>query len=145
MNVESDADRIAISIDGTTHELPRDVASQLAEDIGDAMASREEFFRTAGEHRADGSYVVSRRGADSSGNAKVFDSFDRLKRLYERMPEQFDAEAIGRTGITGSRRHMILRHFAEHPAFDCRTVSRNPLRIEKESQPTTSEEGVLAD
>jgi hypothetical protein len=109
------------------------------------MASREEFFRTAGEYRADGTYVVSRRGADSSGNAKVFDSFERLKRLYERLPEEFDAEAVGRTGITGSRRHMILRHFAEHPAFECETVSQNPLRIRKETADMTAEEVVIAD
>jgi hypothetical protein len=145
VNVESGAECIAISIDGTTHELPRDVASQLADDIGDAMATREEFFRTAGEHRADGSYVVSRRGADSSGNEKVFDSFERLQRLYERLPEEFDAEAVGRTGITGSRRHMILRHFAEHPAFDCETVSRNPLRIRKETTEAMAEEAAVAD
>jgi hypothetical protein len=145
VHVRSDADRIAISIDGTTHELSREAASRLADAIGDAMASRREFFRTAGEHRADGSYVVSRRGADSSGNEKVFESFERLERLYERMPEEFDAEAVGRTGITGSRRHMILRHFAEHPAFDCETVSRNPLRIEKKATEAMAGEAVIAD
>lgn len=75
--------------------------------------------------------MVSRRGADSAGNEKVFDSFRRLERLYERLPGTFDADDVGRTGITGSRRHMVVRHFAEHPAFDCGTVSRNPLRVSK--------------
>ncbi|ELZ91386.1 hypothetical protein C440_13769 [Haloferax mucosum ATCC BAA-1512] len=28
---------------------------------------------------------------------------------------------------------MIIRHFGEHPAFDCRIASRNPLAGEKES------------
>lgn len=117
--------------------MSRTAASRLADAIDEELESREEFFRTAGEYRADGSYVVSRRGADSAGNEKVFDSFDRLERLYERLPEEFDANDVGRTGITGSRRHMVIRHFAEHPAFDCRTVSRNPLRVRKEDEPPT--------
>jgi hypothetical protein len=115
--------------------LSRAEASQLAEAIGDALESREEFFRTAGEYRADGSYVVSRRAADSAGNEKVFDSFDRLARLFERLPDEFDADDVGRTGITGSRRHMVVRHLAEHPSFDCETVSRNPLRVRKGNEP----------
>ncbi|KTG11702.1 DUF7528 family protein, partial [Haloferax profundi] len=108
---------------------------------------KREFFRTAGEYRQDGSYVVSRRGADSTGNAKVFASFEELRRLYKRLPETFDADDVGRTGITGSRRHMIIRHLGEHPAFDCRIASRNPLTGEKQS--TTADDRkeveVLAD
>jgi hypothetical protein len=118
-------------VNGTTHELSRETADRLADELGEALRAREEFLRTAGQYRTDGAYVVSRRGADSAGNEKVFDSFDALERLYERLPATFDAEAVGRTGITGSRRHMVVRHFAEHPTFDCRTVSRNPLRVEK--------------
>ena len=118
--------------------MSRAEASQLAEAIGDALESREEFFRTAGEYRADGSYVVSRRAADSAGNEKVFESFDRLERLFERLPGEFDADDVGRTGITGSRRHMVVRHLAEHPAFDCRTVSRKPLRVRKEGEAEAS-------
>ena len=112
--------------------------------MGEALVSREEFLRTAGEHRPDGSYVVSRRGADSAGNEKVFDSFRRLERLYERLPGTFDADDIGRTGITGSRRHMVVRHLAEHPAFECGTVSRSPLRVSKAGDGGTKE-GATAD
>ena len=143
-----------MTLAGTSHELSRAAASRLAEAVEDALTAREEFLRTAGEHRADGAYVVARRGADSAGNEKVFDSFERLERLYERLPAAFDAEAVGRTGITGSRRHMVVRHLAEHPAFDCRTVSRNPLVVRKDegeeadaAAPTSEEreEGVPAD
>lgn len=86
---------------------------------------------TTGEHREDGSYVVARRGADSAGHRKVFDSFDRVERLYRRLPAEFTAEEIGRTGLTGGRRHMLLRHVVEHPAFDCELVSRQPLTVRK--------------
>ncbi len=77
--------------------------------------------------------MVERRGAESAGNRKVFDSFRRLERLYDRLPGRFTAEAVGRTGITGSRRHMLVRHVAEHPAFACRIETRNPLTVIKES------------
>jgi len=82
---------------------------------------------------------VSRRGADSSGNAKVFRDFTAIERLYERLPEAFGAEDVGRTGITGSRRHMLVRHFAEHPAFDCSITSRSPLTVEKARTETGAE------
>lgn len=95
------------------------------------MTDRTEFFRTAGEHREDGSYVVSRRGADSAGHRKVFESFEHLRRLYGRLPAEFTAEEVGRSGLTGGRRHMLVRHFAEHPAFDCQLVSRQPLTVRK--------------
>ena len=127
-----------MTVGDVEHELSRREASRLAEAVGDALHSREEFLRTAGEHRPDGSYVVARRGADSAGNLKVFDSFKRLERLYERLPGEFGADDVGRTGITGSRRHMVVRHFAEHPAFDCRTRSRNPLRVRKEPEAAAS-------
>ena len=139
MTVESDAGTVLLAVDGTTHELTREAASRLADEIGDALVARREFLRTAGEHRTDGACVVSRRGADSAGNEKVFDSFDDLRRLYERLPETFGADDVGGTGITGSRRHTVVRHVAEHPAFECRTVSRNPLRVEK-ARPTAADE-----
>jgi hypothetical protein len=123
-------------VDGCSCELSRADAAQLQEEIGDALTERREFFRTAGEHREDGSYDVERRGADSAGNAKVFESFDHLRRLFDRLPDEFDADAVATTGITGSRRHMMVRHFAEHPSFDCTIASRNPLAAEK-LDPTT--------
>ncbi|WP_224450139.1 DUF7528 family protein [Haloprofundus salilacus] len=111
--------------------MSRADAAKLQDTIGNALTEKREFFRTAGEYRDDGSYVVSRRGADSAGNAKVFESFEALRRLYDRLPREFTAEDVGRTGITGSRRHMLIRHFGEHPAFDCRIVHRNPLTAEQ--------------
>lgn len=84
-------------------------------------------MRTAGRHREDGSYVVSRRAADSAGNRKVFRRFDELRRLYERLPGTFTAADVGRSGITGSRRHMVVQHLCEHPSFDCEVAARNPL------------------
>ena len=127
---------MVIHFENGTYELSREDASALQDAIGDALTRRREFFRTVGEHREDGSYEVSRRSADSSGNAKVFDSFDEVRRLYERLPTEFTAQDVGRTGITGSRRHMLVRHFAEHPAFDCEITSRNPLTVIKRPKPT---------
>jgi hypothetical protein len=134
----TDSDRIRVRIGDHTCELSRADAADLQEAIGDALTRTREFLRTAGEYREDGSYVVSRRGADSAGNAKVFRSFDELVDLYDRLPAEFDAEDVGRRGITGSRRHMLLRHFGEHPGFDCEVVSRNPLRVAKQDPPEPS-------
>ncbi|AKH97878.1 hypothetical protein HLASF_1394 [Halanaeroarchaeum sulfurireducens] len=80
-----------------------------------------------GEHRLDGSYVVERRGADSSGNAKVFDSFEALERLGERLPAEATAEDLSRVGLTGGRRHMVLWHLVEHPGLPYDLASRQPL------------------
>ncbi|WP_435126101.1 DUF7528 family protein [Halobaculum sp. D14] len=120
--------------------MSRDAAADLQQALGDALTERREFFRTVGEYRADGSYVVSRKAADSAGNAKVFDSFEELRRLYDRLPSEFTADEIGRTGITGSRRHMLVRHFAEHPAFDCSIHRRNPLTARKTASESDAEE-----
>ena len=132
MAVTTDGDTVLIEVDGDRVELSRDAAADLQEAIGDALTERREFFRTVGEYRTDGSYVVSRKAADSAGTAKVFDSFEELCRLYDRLPDEFAAEEVGRTGITGSRRHMLVRHFGEHPAFDCAIERRNPLTARKE-------------
>ncbi len=127
----SDDESILLRIGDRTCELSRADAAELQDSIGTALTEKREFFRTAGEHRDDGSYVVSRRSAESAGNAKVFESFESLRRLYDRLPREFTAEDVGRTGITGSRRHMLIRHFGEHPAFDCRITRRNPLTAER--------------
>lgn len=111
----------------------------LRDDLAAALTRRREFLHTAGEHREDGSYVVERRGADSSGHRKVFRSLQELRRLYERLPRSFTADDVGRSGLTGGRRHMLVRHLAEHPEFDCDLVSRQPLTARKE--PRASPEG----
>jgi hypothetical protein len=129
--VTSEGESIVLSVDGCSCTLSRSDAAQLQESIGEALTERREFFRTACEHREDGAYVVARRGADSAGNEKVFDEFRECRRLFERLPEEFTADDIGTTGITGSRRHMLVRHFAEHPEFDCTISRRNPLTAEK--------------
>ena len=100
---------------------------ELRSALGEAVADRREFLRTVGEHREDGSYVVSRRGAESSGHRKVFDSFAALCRLYEGLPPEFTARDVAVDGLTGSRRHTLVHHLAEHPAFDCELASRQPL------------------
>jgi hypothetical protein len=129
--VTTDDESIVVQIGEQTCKMSRAEATTLQEAIGAAITEKREFFRTAGEYRADGSYVVSRRGADSTGNAKVFESFDALRRLYDRLPPEFSADDVGRTGITGSRRHMLVRHFGEHPAFECDISRRNPLTAVK--------------
>lgn len=122
---------VRVTIDGVSHELPRAVAATLRDDVADCLTERKAFFRTAGVHREDGSYVVERRNADSAGNSSVFESFDEFRRFFDRLPPVFDADALSRAGITGSRRHMLVRHFVEHPDFECDLDSRNPLRARK--------------
>lgn len=129
--VATDHDGVAVTLDGRTHELTRDEAVALRDALGDALTTEREFVHTAGVHRRDGTYKVSRRGADSAGHSKVFESFEQLRRLYDRLPAAFTAEEVSRTGLTGGRRHMLVRHFAEHPAFDCELVSRQPLTVRK--------------
>lgn len=133
--VWTEDESVVVSVDGSKRELSRAEAAQLRAAIGEAASHRREFVHTAGEHRPDGSYAVERRGADSTGNAAVFDSFGAVEALYGRLPAEFGAEAVGREGITGSRRHMLVRHFAEHPAFDCAIESGSPLRVEKREGP----------
>ncbi|MFC7046361.1 hypothetical protein ACFQH6_13950 [Halobacteriaceae archaeon GCM10025711] len=118
-------------MDGRVHELSRREAEELRRALADALTERHEFVQTAGEHREDGSYVVSRRAANSRGHRKVFDSFDELARLFGRLPEEFTADDLTRTGITGGRRHMVLWHVVEHPGFDCELAARQPLTARK--------------
>jgi hypothetical protein len=120
-------------VDGETVSLPREQALALRESVGDALERRLELFRTVGHYRRDGSYAVARRSADTPGNEQVFDSIEELAELFAALPATFGAEEVGARGVTGSRRHMIVRHLAEHPRFDCRLVSERPLRAEKGS------------
>lgn len=99
--------------------------------MGTAITRRDSFLRTAGIHRPDGRYEVTRRTADSTGNSTVFEGFTELRTHYDRLPTSFGAPAIERFNVTGSRRHMVVWHFIEHPAFACAIESRNPLTAEK--------------
>jgi hypothetical protein len=131
VDVEADDGEVLLRLGDETHVLRHEEARQLRQRLGDALVRREEFLHTAGEHRPDGSYVVARRRADSSGNRKVFESLRALERLWERLPAEFTADDLGSSGLTGGRRHMVLRHLVEHPAFDCGLVSRQPLTARK--------------
>lgn len=126
-DVTVDGGDLVLHVGVESYVLDRAEAAELRDRLGDALTRREEFVYTVGEHRENGSYVVARRGADSAGHRKVFDSFGRVERLFRRLPTEFTAEEVGRTGLTGGRRHMVLRHVVEHPAFDCELVSRQPL------------------
>lgn len=109
--------------------LSRAAAAELRSAVGDALTEREAFGRTAGVHRPDGSYVVERRTADSAGNSAVFETFGDLQGVFDDLPTRFSADDVDCT--TGSRRHMIVWHFAEHPAFPATLASQRPLECEK--------------
>ncbi|MFB6132273.1 MAG: hypothetical protein ABEJ44_02560 [Halanaeroarchaeum sp.] len=107
--------------------MPVESVETLREGLTEALVDRESYLHTAGEHRPDGSYVVERTGADSTGNAKVFGSFDALVRLADRLPDEVVADDLSRVGLTGGRRHMVLWHLVEHPRFPFELGSRQPL------------------
>lgn len=129
--MSSAGDAVEVTVAGETEVLSRRQADRLREALGAALTERREFVHTVGEHREDGCYVVSRRGADSSGHRKVFESLEALSRRYEHLPTEFTAADVGETGLTGGRRHMLVHHFVEHPAFDCELVARQPLTAHK--------------
>ena len=57
----------------------------------------------------------------------MFDSFAALEYRYDRLPREFTAQDVAEDGLTGSRRHVLVHHLVEHPAFDCELASRQPL------------------
>jgi hypothetical protein len=120
---------VAVTVGGDEFVLSRTAAAELRSAVGDALTERQAFERTAGVHRPDGSYVVERRAADATGNSTVFDSFEALRSVFDDLPDRFGAEDVD--CVTGSRRHMLVRHFAEHPAFPAGLASRRPLVCEK--------------
>lgn len=133
---ERRGDRVVVTFerdDGDPDELVlrTDDAEQLRDSLTEALTARESFVNTAAVRRPDGSYVVERRGADSAGNRKVFESFDALRRRCRRLPDTFTAEDLSATGLTAGRRHMVLWHLVEHPAFPVALASRQPLTAEK--------------
>nr|WP_254768375.1 hypothetical protein [Salinilacihabitans rarus] len=74
----------------------------------------------------------------------MFDSFDDCVALYDGLPAEFTAEDVAAGGLSGGRRHMLVRHFAEHPAFDCDLVSRQPLTARKRvADVDATTEGIL--
>lgn len=127
----SESDSIVVAVDGVERELTRGQAAALRDALGRAARETEEFVRTVGEHRPDGSYVVRRRAADSPGNEKVFDSFAALEACYDELPATFTADEVESAGVSGSRRHLLVRYFVEHPSFDCELTCRNPLTARK--------------
>jgi len=61
----------------------------------------------------------------------VFDDPADLRRLYDRLPERFTAADVTAAGVSGPRRHLLVRHVAEHPDFDCELAARQPLTVRK--------------
>jgi hypothetical protein len=120
-----------LAVDDEVHRLDRETVRRLRDDLDDALTRRREFLHTAGVSREDGGYVVERRGADSAGHRKVFDDPADLRRLYDRLPAEFTAEDVTAAGVSGPRRHLLVRHVAEHPEFDCELVARQPLTVAK--------------
>ena len=133
VSVRADGEQVVVTISGRTHTLNRDAAVALRTELGETLPERREYVHTVGIHRADGSYVVSRRGADSSGHRKVFAGFAALRGQYAALPATFTAADVDVPGVTGGRRHLLVRHLAEHPAFECALVARQPLTVEKRS------------
>ncbi|WP_266078011.1 DUF7528 family protein [Haladaptatus caseinilyticus] len=131
MSAERTKDGVSVTVSGERHDLSRREADRLRAALGQALTERTEFLNTVGEHRDDGSYVVSRRGAESSGHRKVFESFGAVGALYDRLPAEFTAEDAEEGGLTGGRRHMLVHHFVEHPEFEAELVSRQPLTARK--------------
>jgi hypothetical protein len=120
---------VEVTIDGETYSLSPVVARELADGIADALRESRSFVHTRFERRGDGSVVVARRRASSSGNEVVFESPDDLRTTFDALPDRFGADDV--TRVSGSRRHLLVRFFAESPAFDCTLVSENPLRAAK--------------
>ncbi len=135
-------DELVLQLPDGERRLSRREAATLRDELTAALAGRREFLYTAGEHRTDGSYVVSRLGADSAGHSKRFQRFGALEALYDRLPETFAAEDVQEAAdsrLSGGRRHLVLRHLAEHPAFDCGLVAQQPLTARKRA--TARDEG----
>nr|WP_277503979.1 hypothetical protein [Haladaptatus sp. DYSN1] len=132
VSVTSTPEGAVLHVNNEPTVLDRATASRLRDALQEALTETREYVYTSGTYREDGSYVVARRGANSTGHSKVFDTYRELERLYDRLPAEFTAEDLNRSGLTGGRRHMLLRHFVEHPNFDCTLVSRQPLTARKQ-------------
>lgn len=133
MAVEAGSTEVRLRVGEEDRTLARPQAAALRDALTDALTGRRAFVHTACEHRADGAYVVERHGADSAGHRKVFESFERCRGLYDRLPREFAAEDVQHAGVTAGRRHMLVWHFVEHDAFECQLLSRQPLTARKRS------------
>lgn len=122
-----DGDQVVVVSNEGRFTLSRTAAASLSDELEEALSQRQEFLHTACHHRPDGRYVVSRRGANSDGHRKVFDSRQALDRLVKRLPEEVTAEDLTRSGLTDGRRHLVLRHVVEHPRWNYELVARQPL------------------
>lgn len=120
-----------VTVADSEFSLSRAAAAELRAAVTDALSRREAFYRTACERRADDTYVVERRSADSTGNAVTFDSIDGAREVFDALPDEFGAGDVPECVATGSRRHLLVRHFAEHPGFPCTLSSENPLTAVK--------------
>lgn len=143
VSVETTPDGVSLRVGEASRDLSRAAVERLRAALGEALTDSHEFVHTTGRHREDGAYVVERRGADSAGHRKVFDSRAACRRLYDDLPREFTATDVDAPGVSGGRRHMLVWHFVEHPAFDCSLVARQPLTVRK--RPTApATEGVTA-
>lgn len=130
-NAERTEDTVLLRIAGEQYALPIEAARSLHVDLSDALTERQSFLDTACVRHADGRYVIERRRAASSGNRIAFDSTEALRDCFDALPNTFGATDVERDGITGSRRHLLVRHFAESPAFECELICENPLEAKK--------------
>lgn len=126
-NATRRGDTVTLDLDGGPFVLSVPEAADLRDSLDSALTASREFLHTTGTHRRDGTYVVERRGADSAGNRKVFDSFGALERLADRLPDTARAEDLSRVGLTAGRRHMVLWHLVEHRDLPFELASRQPL------------------
>lgn len=132
-------DTVTLDVDGRQLVLSVTEAQDLQDELASALTASHEFLHTSGTHRTDGAYVVERRGADSAGNRKVFDSFTMLERMADRLPDTVTAEDLSQVGLTAGRRHMVLWHLVEHPELPYTLDGRQPLTASKRESATQSD------
>lgn len=130
---ERTEDTVLLRIADEQYVLPLEVARSLHGDLIDALTERQSFVHTICIRRADGRYIIERRRAASSGNRIVFDSIEAIRDCFDGLPNTFGATDVECDGITGSRRHLLVRHFAESPDFACELICENPLQAEKQA------------
>lgn len=124
-------DVVVLRIAGERYALSLDVARSLHVDLHDALTERQSFVHTTSVRHVDGRYIIERRRAASSGNQIAFDSIEAVQDCFDDLPDTFGAADVEYEGITGSRRHLLVRHFAESAEFTCELICENPLQAKK--------------